>query len=172
MTLTASGPIALSAVNVELGRASTAAISLGETAVRNLAGKATGAISLGNLYGKSAGTTITVTEGSYNDGNLKVPFVYAGYAGTGTTAPVLFGSISPTTYKGVFIKALYNVIGGTQVQFLGNQTTNPSFLTTLIVNGTNLGAPTITYDTTTNTSTYQFSGSPFDGVGTSTAVLQ
>lgn len=171
MTLPASGPIALSAVNVELGRVSTAAISLGETAVRNLAGKASGAISLGNLYGKSAGTTITVTEGSYSDGG-KVPIVYAGYAGTGTTAPVLFGSISPTTYRGVFIKALYNVIGGTQVQFLGNQTTNTSFLTTLIVNGTNLGAPTITYDTTTNTSTYQFSGSPFDGVGTSTAVLQ
>lgn len=53
MTLQSSGAISLSNVNVELGRSSTAQISLGETAVRNLAGVASGAISLSNLYGKS-----------------------------------------------------------------------------------------------------------------------
>ncbi len=171
MTLPASGPISISAVNVELGRSSTAAISLGETAVRNLAGKATGSISLGNLYGKTAGTTIIVTEGSYTDGG-KVPFVYAGYAGTGAIATYPFGSISPTTYKGVFIKAIYNVIGSTQIQFPGNIIGVAGFLTTMIVNGTDLGAATTGFDSTTNTSTFQFSGSPFDGVGTSTVVLR
>jgi hypothetical protein len=53
MTLQSSGAISLANVNTELGRSSTATISLGETAVRTLAGVASGAISLSNLYGKS-----------------------------------------------------------------------------------------------------------------------
>lgn len=53
MTLQSSGAISLGNVNTELGRSSTAAISLGETAVRNLAGVSSGAIALSNLYGKS-----------------------------------------------------------------------------------------------------------------------
>lgn len=43
-------------VNTELGRSSTATISLGETAVRALAGVASGAISMNDLRGKSAVT--------------------------------------------------------------------------------------------------------------------
>jgi len=43
----------MSQVNTELGRSSTATISLGETAVRTLAGVASGAISMNNLRGKS-----------------------------------------------------------------------------------------------------------------------
>jgi len=53
MTLQSSGAISLGNVNTELGRSSTATISLGETAVRNLAGVSSGAIALSNLYGKS-----------------------------------------------------------------------------------------------------------------------
>jgi hypothetical protein len=52
MTLPA-GTISMSQVNTELGRSSTAAISLGETAVRTLAGVASGTISMSNLQGKS-----------------------------------------------------------------------------------------------------------------------
>ncbi len=53
MTLQSSGPISLGNVALELGRASTTTTSLGEAAVRTLAGVASGPISLSNLYGKS-----------------------------------------------------------------------------------------------------------------------
>lgn len=54
MTLQSSGAISLSNVSVELGRGASATTSLGEAAVRGLAGVASGPISLSNLYGKSA----------------------------------------------------------------------------------------------------------------------
>lgn len=54
MTLPASVAISLSQVNVELGRASNAAISLNDSAVRSLLGVASGGVSLSNGFGKSA----------------------------------------------------------------------------------------------------------------------
>lgn len=53
MTLPASGAISLANVNVELGLASTTTISLNQTNVRTLAGKASGTISMSDLLGKS-----------------------------------------------------------------------------------------------------------------------
>jgi hypothetical protein len=60
--LSLGGTTASRSVNLELGRASTAQISMGETAVRTLAGVASGAISFNNFYGKSA----TVSELLYS----------------------------------------------------------------------------------------------------------
>ena len=51
-----TGTITMGQVNTELGRSATATISLGETAVRSLAGVASGAISMNDLRGKSAVT--------------------------------------------------------------------------------------------------------------------
>lgn len=62
MTLPASGTITLSQADVELGRANNAAINMNESAVRNMAGIASGAISMNNLHGKSAYTPMTVTD--------------------------------------------------------------------------------------------------------------
>ena len=54
MTLpVAPNSISLNQVNVELGRSGTTTISLNETAVRTLAGVASGAISMNDLRGKS-----------------------------------------------------------------------------------------------------------------------
>lgn len=63
------GTISMSQVNTELGYASTATISLGDAAVRSLAGVPTGAIGMNDLQGKSsawAGTysTNTLTGGT------------------------------------------------------------------------------------------------------------
>lgn len=61
MPLPLTGPLSLAAVNLELGRASDATISLGEPAVRGLAGIATGPISKADLRGKSASFAHTIT---------------------------------------------------------------------------------------------------------------
>lgn len=61
MTLPVSGLISLANVNVELGRASTAAVSLAESAVRTLAGVASGIVYLSNLHGKSSYTPMVGT---------------------------------------------------------------------------------------------------------------
>lgn len=98
MTLQASGPISLSNVAVELGRASNAATSLGETAVRTLAGVSTGAIALSNLYGKSNGGTETI--------ELAGPWDFSEVAATTSFALYSDGSIyggsgQAGTYQGL-----------------------------------------------------------------------
>jgi hypothetical protein len=54
MTLPVSGAISLSQVNTELGKSSTAQISLNDLSVRTLAGISSGTIAMNNLYGKTA----------------------------------------------------------------------------------------------------------------------
>jgi hypothetical protein len=60
MPLVSSGEISIGgsttnrSINLELGRSATATSSLGETALRNLAGVSSGAISLSSFYGKSS----------------------------------------------------------------------------------------------------------------------
>lgn len=66
MALPSSGQISISQISTELGRASTATTSLGESASRSLAGVPSGAISMSNFWGKSSGFFATITTNQLN----------------------------------------------------------------------------------------------------------
>ncbi len=55
MTFPGSGPISFAQINVELGRASSANMSIGGSAERTLAGVPSGPIAISQFYGKTAG---------------------------------------------------------------------------------------------------------------------
>lgn len=62
MTLPTTGPISLGMINTELGKAIGQAISLNDPAVRALAGKPSGTISLSDLRGKASGSTLVAGQ--------------------------------------------------------------------------------------------------------------
>ena len=66
MTLPASGPLSLSAVNTELQLSSTATISLNDTLVRTLFGASSGAISMSSGYSKEYMKSIAISANQTN----------------------------------------------------------------------------------------------------------
>jgi hypothetical protein len=70
-TLSIGGSTSGQSINLELGRSATAESSLGETALRSLAGVASGEISIADFYGASS---VTLTSFYMWDNNIpKVP---------------------------------------------------------------------------------------------------
>lgn len=82
MALPGSGAISLSQVNTELGLAANTAISLNQTNVRNLAGVASGTISMSNLHGKSSLWVIDLGTNNFTDVNLRSSGDFYGFNGT------------------------------------------------------------------------------------------
>lgn len=78
MTLPVSGAISFNNINVELGVAGTTQASLGQTSYRNLAGVASGAISMSNFYGKANQFAFTISSNQTN-ANLRTLAVNAGW---------------------------------------------------------------------------------------------
>lgn len=85
MGLPSTGSISMSQVNTELKKASNAAISLNDSAVRKLAGKTSGTISMSDLRGKKASESVTnyqvysnswkgwMRENEFNIGKITFP---------------------------------------------------------------------------------------------------
>lgn len=84
-----TGQISMSQVNVELNRSSTAQISLGESAVRTLAGAASGAISMQNLQGKTNATAPVNTAAPTLSGTTQVGNTLSSTTGSWTATPAV-----------------------------------------------------------------------------------
>jgi hypothetical protein len=95
MTLPASGAIAFSCINTELGYSSTAAVSLNDTAVRGLFGQASGAIDMNTGHGKSntsvPGAPTSVSGSSATCSSVSVSF----------SAPACNGHLTIDTYQAI-----------------------------------------------------------------------
>ena len=104
MTLNASGPISLGgstagqSINLELGKAATAQVSMNDTNVRSLAGVPSGQIVMPtNFWGKSAAGALAVTA-SDMDG-VGQGFGFTGPVSTQTsTNTTVTGGTGPYTY--------------------------------------------------------------------------
>jgi hypothetical protein len=171
VTLNPSGPISLggtgtnASINLELGLSATAQISLNDTAVRTLAGVASGAIIVPtDFYNKSVNASYSLTTGSatYNYGFGLFLYAY-GYSnspsGTGSYTPTTFGSITPSTFNSATIKAIYSTgFASNQalyyyIIFSGSRGTG--FFNTLTINGTLVsGSLSSSYNGTNNETTF------------------
>jgi hypothetical protein len=107
MTLNSSGPISLGgstagqSINLELGKAATATVSLNDTDVRTLAGVASGAIIVPtNFYGKS---NVLITFSDYG--------VFAADFGSSEAAYAIFGA-------GAAIGKVYEALNGGAYTFV------------------------------------------------------
>ena len=131
MALQGSGQISISNIAVELGRAATAQTDMNESAVRTLAGVASGAISMSNFYGKSTNFVFNQTLSSNTtDYNLKSSAIAGGW---NQTAPL---QATITINSGVYV---YATSTGTYAFDTGS--TFPSGTTLALVNnGVILGA--------------------------------
>jgi len=92
MTLPASGAISFNNINVELGVSGTTQASLGQTSYRNLAGVASGAISMSNFYGKSNIFSFSIASNQTN-ANLRTLAVNAGWNQTSRVAATINSGI-------------------------------------------------------------------------------
>ena len=119
MTLPVSGTISLSDVNTELGKASTALITMNDADARALAGVPSGQISMSDFYGKSALnisyltstqstsalTTYTFSALSFGteDANRRIIVAIGAYGGTQlrTISSVTIGGVTATAITGI-----------------------------------------------------------------------
>jgi hypothetical protein len=108
----------MSQVNTELGRSSTATISLNESAVRTLAGVSAASgttISMDNLRGKSA---MSVSANSVS--GFGQDFAFSGPVNTGTPSTTVTGGTAPYTY-------LWTQVSGSFVPQISNSTAQNPF---------------------------------------------
>lgn len=136
-----TGTLSLSQVNTELSQTSTQIISLNDTNVRTLAGKASGVISMSDLQGKSSTFAFSPTlASSVNNYNLNSALTAAGWNGvkpvvanvtinsgvevgstSATVAAFLINSLPAGSTVMITNNGIICGIGGKSGQFVVNQ---------------------------------------------------
>lgn len=128
----------MSQVNTELGRSSTALISLNDAAVRSLAGKASGTISMNDLRGKSASVTASMVVGQnsafYKSCALQAEYGYFQTDGGGCGST---GSLTSNVLNGKTITQILNAYGTIQMHVTGNHSAS-SILSSMNFDGVTL----------------------------------
>ena len=113
--------ISMSQVNTELGRSATASINLNESAVRTLAGVASGAISMDNLRGKSNAPAATFSpDGGTSAGTAVFLYDYTSEPSPSSVGVTLSCSVSATwtvTRSGTFGNPVTGTYTGTSRSF-------------------------------------------------------
>ena len=142
---TPTGTISLSDVNVELGRSSTANISMNEAAVRTLAGVGGSGttISMDNLRGKSS---LSV---SY-PGNVSSSFSgwdYCGYVDGQVGAPTISGGTGSYSYSWARIS------GSTAIEISSSTVQRPVFFVSSLCNDTAIATWRVTVTSGSATAT-------------------
>lgn len=92
-TLSIGGSTSGRSINLELGRSATATSSLGESALRTLAGVPSGAISISDFYGASSSVDVQTVTAAIS-GTYGSSFYFQGYRSG------IYGSISDGTFNG------------------------------------------------------------------------
>lgn len=133
MALPSTGSISMSQVNTELKKSATATISLNDSAVRKLAGKTSGTISMNDLRGKKASESVTnyqIYSNSWKGENVGGSFSFS------FPKKVISGKIIVEVTKSVpaWGKTPYVNILGTRVGVSITEINVPS--NTLTLNGT------------------------------------
>lgn len=143
MTIPLTGQISFATINVELGRAANAPISLNETAVRQLAGIPSGPISFNDLRGKSA---LSVTASNVTGDNAG--FAASGFveSSSGPSASVI-GGVGPFTYNWTRIS------GSTAFGVSDATALNPTWFGSDVPNGANVATWRLTVTDTANGNT-------------------
>jgi len=147
MALPSTGPLSMSQVNTELGRSSNATISLGEAAVRALAGVPSGAISFQDLRGKSA-----MSVSANNVSGSASGFAPSGSVSTGSPNTTVTGGTSPFTFSWA------RVSGSTVPQISSATAQNPGWSNANTPAGINTATWRVTVtDANSNTATADIS---------------
>ena len=168
MALASSGSISIGgstsgrSINLELGRSSTASSSLGESALRTLAGVSSGAISISNFYGASNAIDVQTITAAIS-GTYGSNFYFQGYRSG------IYGSISDGTFNGksgATITDFYSshVYSTDRLFFIISGVYSNAGFTALNLNGVNYSRSSATFTTGSNYSKWMWDsvgGNPF-----------
>lgn len=118
MVLPTSGAISMSDLNTEMGRTSTASISLNDDEIRRMARQYSGAINMNTLHSKARGTLgrSTGTLGATAGTSPNRYRTLSGYTFTGTYTFTTVTDVCSLTYEGTNNQILNFAFGGVDSQ--------------------------------------------------------